>query len=172
MNLYIIRHAIAVESTDSYSEEDDLQRPLTDKGRDRMRKIVQGLWELDVQPGLVLTSPATRTMDTARIVGSRLGVKKDKVIATDHLLPNGYADELIKEINEKYAEVESLALVGHEPYLSGLISVLLSGGADMSIILKKGGVCHLSLDTLQYGKCATLHWLMAPAQLVYIGENS
>jgi phosphohistidine phosphatase len=172
MNLYIIRHAIAVESNASDSEEDDLQRPLTDKGRDRMRKIAQGLWELDVQPGVILTSPATRTMDTARIVGSRLGVKKDKVIASDHLLPNGNAAELVREIHEKYADVDTLAIVGHEPYLSGLISSLLSGSTDMSLVLKKGGVCHLSLDTLQYGKCATLHWLMAPAQLVYIGENS
>ena len=94
------------------------------------------------------------------------------MIATDHLLPNGYADELIREINEKYRDVDTLVLVGHEPYLCSLISVLLCGKADMELVLKKGGVCHLSLDTLQYGKCATLHWLMAPAQLVYIGDNS
>jgi phosphohistidine phosphatase len=170
MNLYIIRHAIAVDAgTPEY--EDDLQRPLTHKGKEKMKKIAQGLWELEVQLDLILTSPAMRTMDTARILANRLDVKKDKVIATGNLEPTGYADELIKEINEKYGDVENLALVGHEPYLSGLISVLLSGESNISLTLKKGGVCHLAIDTLQYGKCADLKWLLAPSQLVQIGEN-
>ena len=39
MNLYIVRHAIAVQrGTPDY--EDDSQRPLTDKGRKKMKKIV------------------------------------------------------------------------------------------------------------------------------------
>ena len=38
MNLYIIRHAIAVdEGLPEY--EDDSQRPLTDKGKKKMRQI-------------------------------------------------------------------------------------------------------------------------------------
>ena len=42
MNIYIIRHAIAVdEGTPGY--EDDSQRPLTDKGRKKMRQIAKGL---------------------------------------------------------------------------------------------------------------------------------
>jgi phosphohistidine phosphatase len=171
MNLYIIRHAIAVEA-DTSNEEEDLQRPLTDKGREKMKKITQGLWELDIQPDLILSSPSMRTMETARILASRLDVKKDKLIATNHLLSTGSPEELIKEINEKYSELENIALVGHEPHLNKLISVLLFGKAGLSLTLKKGGVCHLAVDTLQYGKCATLNWLMAPSQLIHIGENS
>lgn len=171
MNLYIIRHAIAVDATtDEY--EDDVQRPLTAKGREKMKKITQGLWELEVQLDVILSSPAMRTMETARILANRLGVKKDKLVATSHLATTGYADELINEINENYNKVENVALVGHEPYLSGLISMLLCGEANISLTLKKGGVCHLSIDTLQYGKCADLKWLLAPAQLIHIGENS
>lgn len=172
MNLYMIRHAIAVEAVNSNDEEDDLQRQLTDKGREKMKKITQGLWELDVQPDLILSSPAMRTMETARIVASRLNVKKDKLIATSNLLPAASLEELIREIQEKYSDLENIALVGHEPNLNKLISVLLFGKAGLSLTLKKGGVCHLALDTLQYGKCATLNWLMAPSQLIHIGENS
>ncbi len=171
MNLYIIRHAIAMDAdTDKY--DDDVQRPLTAKGKEKMKKIAQGLWELEVQLDLILSSPAMRTLETARILANRLDVKKDKLIATNHLQATGYADELIKEIHEKYSEVKNLALVGHEPYLSSLISVLLCGEANIPLTLKKGGVCYLTIDTLQYGRCATLHWLMAPAQLAHIGENS
>jgi len=59
--------------------------------------------------------------------------------------------------------------VGHEPSLSGLASMLLSGDPALSITLKKGGICKLSVETLQYGRCATLDWLLSPAQLVEIG---
>ena len=54
---------------------------------------------------------------------------------------------------------ESILLVGHEPYLSQLISVLI-GGEKMRVDFKKGGLCGLSADSLAYGKCATLEWLM------------
>ena len=47
MNLYIIRHAIAVdEGTPEY--EDDSQRPLTDKGKKKMRLIAKGLRSIGV----------------------------------------------------------------------------------------------------------------------------
>jgi phosphohistidine phosphatase len=63
---------------------------------------------------------------------------------------------------------DSLLLVGHEPDLSNLISWLLSGDISLSIIMKKGGLCCLSVDELVAGKCATLEWLMSPAQMVLL----
>jgi phosphohistidine phosphatase len=73
---------------------------------------------------------------------------------------------LIDEINEKYSAVEKIALVGHEPCLSGLVSMLVAGDPDISLNLKKGGVCCLSVDKLEYARCANLNWLLSPAQLV------
>ncbi len=58
-------------------------------------------------------------------------------------------------------------LVGHEPYLSGLISVLVAGDHSLSIVVKKGGLCRLSIDKLIYDRCATLEWLAAPAMLAH-----
>lgn len=113
-----------------------------------------------------------RTMETAAILAKRLDVKKNRIIPTEHLEATGYADQLINEINEKYAEAEEIALIGHEPYLSNLVSVLLTGDANISMTLKKGSVCKLSVDTLQYGRCANLDWLLSPAQLIHIGENA
>ena len=53
MNLYIVRHAIAVQrGTPDY--EDDSQRPLTDKGRKKMKKIVQGLRQFDTRLNTIL----------------------------------------------------------------------------------------------------------------------
>jgi phosphohistidine phosphatase SixA len=60
-------------------------------------------------------------------------------------------------------------LVGHEPSLSSLVSLLVSGDPGLGVSLKKGGVCKLSVEQLRNGRCATLEWLLSPAQLVEIG---
>ncbi|MGE5777141.1 MAG: SixA phosphatase family protein, partial [Chloroflexota bacterium] len=58
MNLYIIRHAIAVdEATSDY--ENDSERPLSDKGRKKMRLIAKALRNLGVEFDLILSSPYT-----------------------------------------------------------------------------------------------------------------
>jgi phosphohistidine phosphatase len=168
MILYIIRHAIAAPAGTSGQVEDDSQRPLTDKGRKKMRKIAQGLKELEAQIDLVLTSPYLRAAQTAKILAKKFDLAKEKVIFTENLIPAGYPDQLVDEINTNYSEVENLALVGHEPSLSSLVSMLVSGDPTLSVTLKKGGVCRLSLEKLQYGRCAGLDWLLSPAQLVEI----
>ena len=169
MELYIIRHAIAEEpGTPGY--EDDSQRPLTERGRKKMRKIAKGLKGLEKPVDLILTSPYLRATQTAEILAKTLDLEEDKIIQTDHLSPTGYADNLIQAINEKYSNIENIALVGHEPYLSGLVSMLLAGDPDISLNLKKGGVCCLSIDNLTYARCANLNWLLSPAQLIEVGR--
>lgn len=170
MKLYVIRHAIAVEAGDP-GDEGDSQRPLTNKGREKMKKIAQGLRELEILPDLILSSPSERTMETAKILAKKLDVKKDKLVSTPHLGSGGDPAQLIHEIKEKYSAHDTIAIVGHEPYLSSLISVLVSGEANVSLGLKKGSVCCLSVETLQYGKCAQMDWLLSPSQLVEIGDN-
>ena len=169
MMLYIVRHAIAEERDPHSSEETDSQRPLTDAGRKKFRQIGQALANLGTQVDLILTSPYLRAADTAKILRKELGVEKDKLISVDELAPGGDAQRLMKDIREKYGSPQSVALVGHEPGLSRLISVLLSGDATLPIMMKKGGICCLSVDKLEYGRCATLEWLLAPAQLTAIG---
>jgi len=51
---------------------------------------------------------------------------------------------------------------GHEPYLSGFISLLTIGAPNLPIKMKKGALCRLEVDSLSCGKCATLEWLLQP----------
>ena len=169
MKLYIVRHAIAVEKETPGYENDSL-RPLTDKGKKKMEAIARGLKRLETELDLILTSPYVRTADTAKILRKELGIRQKDVIETEHLTPTGNDELLIDLINEKYAEVENIALVGHEPSLGILISRLVAGNPDLSLTLKKGSVCRLLINNLQYGRCATLDWLLAPSQLAELGE--
>lgn len=167
MILYIIRHAIAAPAGE---QGEDSLRPLTDKGRKKMRKIARGLMELEAQIDLILTSPYLRATQTARILAKTFDLKKSKVVITENLTPIGDLDQLINEIGEKYADIQNIALVGHEPSLSSLAAVLISGEPSLSLTLKKGGVCRLTLDTIQYARCATLDWLLFPSQLAEFGN--
>ena len=167
MNLYIIRHAIA---SPAEAAEEDSQRPLTKKGQRKMRKIAQGMRKLEVQADWILTSPYLRALETAKILRNVFELKKNQLIEAEHLSPLGHSDQLINEINQKFAEAQNIILVGHEPYLSSLISVLLFGDAGGALTLKKGGMCKLVVNQLQYGRCAALEWLLSPSQLVELGS--
>jgi phosphohistidine phosphatase len=135
-----------------------------------MRKIAKGLKELEKPIDLILTSPYLRATQTAEVLAKTLDLDKANVKQTDHLTPTGYPDRLIQEINENYSNIENIALVGHEPYLSGLVSMLVAGDPEISLSLKKGGICSLTIDKLTYSRCANLNWLLSPSQLVEIGN--
>jgi phosphohistidine phosphatase len=169
MNLYIIRHAIAVdEATSDY--ESDSERPLTDKGRKKMRQIAKALRNIGVDFDLILSSPYARACETAEILADVFKMKK-KIIFSDHLIPLGNTELLIGEINEKYS-VDSLAIIGHEPHLSTLVGMLVSENAKLDITLKKGGVCYLTADDLHHqDHRATLEWLLTPGLLMEFGDK-
>jgi phosphohistidine phosphatase len=165
MNLYLIRHAIAEEESPS---GEDSQRGLTDKGAKKMRLIAKGLRTLGVEFDLIVSSPYLRAVQTAEILSEVF--KKKKFVLSDHLTPTGDIDLLIAEINEKYT-TGSLAIVGHEPYLSAFVSLLTAGGSPIEMTFKKGGVCCLSTDDLHHTHKATLEWLLTPGILVEIGDH-
>jgi len=163
MEIYILRHGIAVErGTPGYKRDGD--RPLTDEGVEKMRQIAKAMREMDLQFDVIFSSPYVRAKATADIVAETLG---ENVTLTDSLLPEADPPELIDEINDE--KPQRVLLVGHEPDLSALISTLICGKRNADIELKKGGLAKLTAETLTYGKCATLNWLLTPKQLRQLG---
>ncbi len=168
MILYILRHAVAVEpGRPAY--EDDSQRPLSGKGIAKMEQIAAGLRRMDVEFDLIFTSPYLRARQTAEILAKPYSLQ-DKLIVTPALLPEAPAGQIVAEINESYDRLESLILVGHEPFLSNLTSMLISGDPTLDIVLKKGGLCRLYIDQLLYDRCATLEWLLLPSQIANLAR--
>ena len=169
MDLYIIRHALAVdEATSEY--ELDSERPLTDKGRKKMRQIAKGLCNLGVELDLILSSPYVRARETAEILADVFKAKK-RIVFSDNLAPSAAPELLIAEINENHT-ANSIALVGHEPHLSNLVGLLIAENAKIDFTLKKGGVCYLLADDLHHrDHCATLEWLLTPGILVEIADR-
>lgn len=163
MDIYILRHGIAVEpGTPGY--EDDSVRPLTPKGKRQLRKSTAAMKKMKLRFDAILTSPYERARCTAEIVAEELKLKKRLKIA-EQLKSDGDPEKLIEEAARLQPAPESLLLVGHEPYLSQLISVLVSGSDDAEVDFKKGGLCKLEAAELAFGKCAQLAWLLTPKQM-------
>ena len=164
MDLYLVRHAIAVErGTEGFNRDSD--RPLTEKGIKKMKGVAKAMKNMGVSFDLLLSSPFRRAKETAEIIGDEFECRKS-IKFSPHLAVGGSPRELIDEINHDYPDVGDIMLVGHEPYLSTLISMLVSGHDGIPVRMKKGGACKLSIETLSFRRCAELEWLMGPAQFL------
>jgi len=64
-----------------------------------------------------------------------------------------------------YAHNNLLAIVGHEPHLSSLVTWLISGKRESRIELKKGGACLVDFEAEARHDAGTLAWLLTPRQL-------
>jgi phosphohistidine phosphatase len=168
MNLYLLRHGIAV-APDYPKIQSDGERQLTPKGVRRMRKAARGLRQLEIPFSTVLTSPLIRARQTAEIVCEALGLQSD-LEEISGLAPESSVDHLIFSLT-RFQDREHLLLVGHEPLLSDAISFLLAGknGPEVKVELKKGGLCRVEIEELPPAKPGMLHWLLAPKQLRLLG---
>lgn len=168
MNLYLLRHGIAVTRDDPTIESDG-ERPLTTKGIKRMRKVARGLRRLDVSFSGVLTSPLIRARQTADIVAEVLGLQSH-VEEISGLTPESSVDRLLFGL-VRFQDRDPLLLVGHEPLLSDAASFLLAGkkGPEFRVELKKGGLCRIEIDGIPPANPGILHWLLTPKQLRLIG---
>lgn len=162
MNLYLMRHGIAVPR-DAGGIHSDRERPLTQKGIKRMRKAAKGLSALAIPFDQILSSPLTRSRQTAELIAEVLNIKK-RLEEIQELAPDRTAQDLLSALTP-YRGEKHLLLVGHEPLLSETASFLLSRGKDVKIYLKKGGLCCIEVDDLPAKKAALLHWMLTPKQL-------
>lgn len=163
MRLLVIRHAIAMDREDfaGTGKPDDL-RPLTARGMKRMTRAAKGLRaEVEALDHLA-TSPLTRAVQTAAIVGDEYGITESEV--TRSLEPEAPMEKF-EEWCAAHGDKSGVAVVGHEPHLSTLVTWLLTGQSDSRIELGKGGACLVEFELAPRRNTGTLIWLLTPRQL-------
>jgi phosphohistidine phosphatase len=172
MNLYLMRHGIAVLRQDDPSVSSDSERPLSNKGIKRTRKVAKGLRRLEISFDALLTSPLLRARQTGEIVASALGME-DRLEEISGLAPESTVEHLLFGLT-RYQDRKHLLLVGHEPLLSDTLSYLLSGrqSAQLDVDLKKASLCRIEIDALPSPNPGKLHWLLTPKQLRALGERA
>lgn len=162
MNLYFMRHGIAVDRADGVSAN-DRSRTLTPKGIKRIQREAAGMLRLSLSFDRILSSPLERARQTAKIVAQALQMD-DRLEEFAQLAPDQSVRALLSGLSA-YADKKQILLVGHEPLLSRTVSFLLSEKAGANIQLKKGGLCCLELDGMPPRKSAMLQWVLAPKHL-------
>jgi len=161
MELLLIRHGEAVEDA---SDLGDSGRWLTAKGRKLTRRVGEWLAQKkERRPAKIWTSPLVRSVQTAEILAEKAELEGD-VYARAELSP-GRDPAAVLDLLVRYQPDRPIALVGHEPMLSGLAHALLPSVSFPG--MKKSGVLAVSWD----GKGpATLRFLLIPKGLEVLTE--
>ncbi|MGH7147998.1 MAG: SixA phosphatase family protein [Nitrospiraceae bacterium] len=167
MDCVLLRHGIAVEREEW--EGKDVDRPLTEKGKQRVCEVVAGLNRLDVQPTHVLSSPLIRAIETAKIAHRSLRVRS-AVQIVDELLPDAPPDRLLSILHDLSPE-SCVICVGHEPHLGMVASVMLAGKPSTAFPFKKAGACLIELSIPAKPGRGVLRWWLTPGQLRAMGER-
>ncbi|MGQ9804711.1 MAG: phosphohistidine phosphatase SixA [Chlorobiales bacterium] len=122
MKLYIFRHGEA-EDIGKNGVFRDEERRLTEKGRRDAQKIGAYLKSKKHHVQLLVHSPLVRAVQTAEILSSELNCEKKSV----NELSTDFGVRTYMEVLNKHKGTESLAVVAHQPTLTKLISMLISG---------------------------------------------
>ncbi len=167
MDLLVVRHAVA-EERDAFAGtgEDDAERPLTAAGRRKFEKGVRGLKKLVDSMDVLATSVLVRAVQTGEILQEAYGIERPARL--QELAPDADPASLVPWLRRQRRR-SLVAIIGHEPHLSGVVEYLLTGRRSAFVDLRKGGACLLALGEAPQPGQAQLRWLLTGAQLRRIG---
>ena len=150
MDLLLWRHAEAEDG------EDDLKRRLTVRGEKQAR--LMAAWIRDHQPKdlRIIVSPAMRTQQTAEAL--KLPFETHRKIG-----PDACVSELIAASGWPEAS-GAVLIVGHQPSLGRMASLLLAGH-EAEWTIKKGALWWLS-NRVRRGETQTVLRAVIPAELL------
>jgi phosphohistidine phosphatase len=145
MKIYLVQHG------EAKSEEDDPERPLSEKGVAELGKVAKHAVNL-VSVSHIYHSPKLRAKQSAQILMSATGAKASE---SEGLKPNDDPD-IARYLIE--TEGKNIMLVGHLPHLERLSSLLLTGDPEGAIISFRMGaiVCLEKEDKWR------IKWILTP----------
>jgi phosphohistidine phosphatase len=138
--LIILRHGKS--SWDDHKLR-DFDRPLKNKGRRRTQLIADYLNQHDLKPQLIVSSPALRAIDTARIAANGLGYELSEIVQNEAL----YFVTTEKYFEALYAapdNINTLMIVGHNPMITDFCNSFIEHPVDN---IPTSGMCVVSFDT-------------------------
>ena len=154
MNLILWRHAEAGDA------EPDLERRLTGRGRKQAERMAQWLQSRLPERFVVLASPAQRTRQTADALECEYRVDR-------RLAPDADVAHVLAAIEWPEGPEDSsgtVIVVGHQPTLGRLASLLLAG-QEMNWSVRKGAVWWLSTRERDERRQLVLKAVVSPDQL-------
>ena len=162
MEIYLIRHGIA----ENYDEAgraglEDSERALTAEGAEKTANIARFLRKRVNSVDAIFHSPYLRASETAAIFYQEF---PDSVLKElSYLRPSSPVIAAIPLLEECSSKYESVALVGHEPYMSTLASLLLTGKEMPILSFKKAGIANIKWQDANH---CSLQFLLTPKMIL------
>jgi phosphohistidine phosphatase len=158
MNLYLLRHAHALEIGEQGVQTDE-ERPLSEEGIKRMAVVAEAVKRLGLKFDQVVTSPLRRSVQTAEELVRQLDAPQPALATCERLSPGWSSKKLAKYLLG--VEGQEVLLVGHEPDLSKHAAWLI-GDKEARLEFAKGALACIRLDGLPQKGGGTLMWLITP----------
>jgi phosphohistidine phosphatase len=153
--LFLVRHAKSSRDDPSLPDRD---RPLDDRGRQDAPKMGKRLVRRDVEPDLLLSSPALRALTTAQLIAEEVGYKHKDIVVDDRLYASN-ADDLLAVVRALDKKLDRVMLFGHNPEFADLAHRLSSEIIDMPTC----AVVELNFDTKTWSEVGEVK----PANVVF-----
>jgi phosphohistidine phosphatase len=154
LKLLVIRHARADAPR---SDVPDGDRALTRDGAARFELSARGLARLVDAPAVLLTSPLLRARQTAALCAAAW---RGPEATVEIALASGSVDAILDALAEQSHDA-SVALIGHEPTVSGLVTELLSARGE-TIPFGVGTAALLEVSSLPRRAAHLIWFLPAP----------
>lgn len=146
MDLFLLRHADALDRAPS-----DMERPLSEKGHLQSASVALHFTEAPLKPGVILSSPALRTMETAATIARAL---KLDVIPCAWAQPGMHPEDALEEL-KAFRTSGPVLLVGHQPDLALLAARLLSYHYPERLRVSKASLMHLEMFSTEAAELAS-----------------
>lgn len=140
MELYLMRHGIAFDAAPG---KPDSSRTLTSEGEEKVAAVAALARRSGARPTLVLTSPYTRALQTARIAAKEFAFR-GPTLEAKALVPFGTPEDVWSALRD-HADEPAILITGHEPLLSRLAAWLL-GAPELKIEMKKASMIRIDID--------------------------
>jgi len=144
--IILIRHG---KAEDSKLEISDFERSLTQKGKIVSKMVAQKLGSKENSPGIIITSPAFRALETAIIFSKEFEIDPGEIIMSSiiyYKLNFQYLPEILSLVEE---DESTVTLVGHNPSFTEIANTLCKEGCDF---MPKSGVIGISFNVMTWSE--------------------
>lgn len=156
MHIYLVQHGAAVP------KDEDPERPLSDSGSNDIKRMASFLARSRVSATRVIHSGKLRALETALLLAKVLGTGNLVEEVASGLAPNNSTDEVFEAID---GWTEDTIVVGHLPFMSKLVSRLVTGNENETVMhFKPGSIA--CLERGENGSGWTVNWHLRPELLV------
>ncbi len=125
MKIVLIRHI----KSDWSAEKPDFDRPIREDRKADALKIAQALKAKGIAPGLIITSPAKRTLQTAKLLAKAFDYTSSPIELAESLY-ECTCDELWRVIQLPRPELKSIIIVCHNPAITDFINTYTNARID------------------------------------------